>query len=431
MRPDAVRRSPGDAPSGFATGRVAPYGCHGRLAIAMLVLLISSLWLTVPSLALQIRVLDENAGQAVEPDEPEPGEQAAAAARAARALAEEEAERAKEAARIIVHTPAIDSLRGADDRPRETVPQRPVQEMVSMGDEVVVREDQLVTGDAVCILGSVRVLGTVTGDAVSIGGDVIVGPRGVVRGQAVCIGGRIEERPGAQIGERVQISFLPRIGGSGRIFASWSWVVLALHFLLIGLIGWVILKLSPRRWMAVIATLRDRSGGSLLAGIGTGIVYWILVVPLLAVLALVLAATVLGIPLVPVVLLLLLLLPVPGYAVTSALLGGALRGRSEQAARDADVGWIGGAFCLGHLLLSIPLLAGSLLYSITARSWVGLGTIMEAIAWGVILLAVAFGWGALLLSRFGRRFPGEAAPGAPVPSPDPTGGAQPPPGAAV
>lgn len=394
MRPEfasARSRQPRVRPRLSSVSGIAMMGRFGLpLAIGACVCILATASLLAPAAGLQIRVLDEQESGADPPGQ-------------------ETAQEAEESAGVIVHTTPQGSVRIESGRSRPPVSQRPSQDMISLGDEVVVKEDQLVIGDAVCILGSVRVLGTVTGDAVSIGGDVVVGPQGVIRGQAVCIGGRIEESSGAQIGERVQISFLPRIGSSSRFFAGWSWVVFCVHLLLIGLGGWVTLKLSSRRWLAAIATLRERSGGSLLAGIGAGVVYGILAVPLLAVIALILTVTILGLPLVPLVIVFMLLVPVPGYAVTSALLGAALRGRSEGAARGADAGWVSGSFFLGHLLLSLPLLVGSLLYTAAARSWVGLGGVFEALAWGVILLAVAFGWGALLLSRFGRRFPGESS----------------------
>ena len=72
----------------------------------------------------------------------------------------------------------------------------------------------------------------------------------------------------------------------------------------------------------------------------------------------------------PVVLLAAFLLPVPGYAVTCALLGGVIQGASEQAQRGGPTGWVSGAYLLGHLLLSSPWLIAALLWSIT-RGWGG------------------------------------------------------------
>jgi hypothetical protein len=279
-------------------------------------------------------------------------------------------------------------------------------DMVSLGGEVVVPAGMVVRGDAVCILGSVRVDGTVRGDAVSIGGNIHVGPSGVIRGEAVSIGGRIHEAAGAQIGERVQINVLSRVGSGPGAFLRSGWVGFFAHLLFVGLIGWVLLKLGTRRWVAMIATLKTRTGGALLAGIGAGIVYWILVVPLVLTGAVLLAVTVLGIPLIPVLLLALILLPIPGYAVTGALLGSAVRGTGDPADRNASHRWVGGAYLLGHLLLSLPGLLAVLL-QVMVGAWAGIPGVLFFIAWGIVTVAVAFGWGAILLSRFGKRFPGE------------------------
>ncbi|MCP4249009.1 MAG: hypothetical protein GY778_18350, partial [bacterium] len=143
------------------------------------------------------------------------------------------------------------------------------------------------------------------------------------------------------------------------------------------------------------------------------IVYSIVILPLIGVLAVVLAAIVVGIPLIPVLGLMVLVFPIPGYLATGALLGGSMMGRSatlnvaEGGLPDAGTSHqppgLGRAFLLGHILISSPVFVGLLLALAGAGSWGS--NLFFLLALAVINLSIAFGWGAFLLSRFGRRAP--------------------------
>jgi len=306
-------------------------------------------------------------------------------------------------------------------------------DMVSFGKDLVVESDQVVHGDVVCMMGSVRVEGLVHGSVVAIGGEIRLGdeaviygdavslggggvevqPGSVITGQAVAIGGRIDEVPGAHIGDRVELKFIPAFGRPGFMgFRGWILLfILCLHLLFIGLIGLILARLAPRRWAASVATLKARGWESLLAGIGAGMVFGIVGLPLMLVIIIALVALVVGIPLVPLVAFLLLIFPVPGYLITSLLLGGALRGMPVAPDEPATTGQ-GGAYLLGHVLLSSPWLLMIPVSAVPGLSRLYL--LLLLLGWGVISLAVAFGWGAFLLSRFGNRFPRALLPPAPA-----------------
>jgi len=306
-------------------------------------------------------------------------------------------------------------------------------DVVSIGHDVVVRADEVVHGGAVSIGGSVRVDGRVEGDAVSIGGGIQLGPdaavqgdavsiwgRGielgpgsVITGEAVTLGGRIEESPGSRVGQRTQIGFMPAFHGGKPFFLVGAWILFLVHLVFVGLVGWAIVKIFARRWSAAVANLRARAGESLLAGIGAGILYGIAGVPLLLVIMLVMVAIVVGIPLVPLILLLMLICPIPGYATTAILLGQSVRGGTPSLDPLLSPNRHGGEYLIGHLLLSAPAFLAVLLRS-AIGSWMGFAGIFLLVAWGALSLASAFGWGALLLSRLGKRYP-HGMPGAPVP----------------
>jgi hypothetical protein len=336
-------------------------------------------------------------------------------------------------------------------------------EIVSFGQDITVERDQIVDGDVVCFLGSVYVRGMVQGsvvalggeveldsdaivhgDAVSLGGDAIrVKGGGVIAGEAVAIGGRIIERPGSHIGDRIELKFIPSVRGPG-VFRHHGLgslgVTLLLHLIFIGFIGLVFVKLGARRWAASVVTLRSRGWESLFAGIGAGILFLIVGIPLLLVIILALIALVVGIPLVPLVAFLLLAFPVPGYVITAILLGRALRSGPPTDPRSPVQPGQGGAFLLGHTLLSSPWVLATLLSGIFGGLAWPAGFFLF-LGWGVAGLAIAFGWGAFLLSRFGSRVPQRAlealaargvipeAPPAYPPAPPPPGPSAPPPDA--
>ena len=309
------------------------------------------------------------------------------------------------------------------------------KDLVSVGHDVVVKTDEVVQGDCVSILGSVCIDGKVMGDAVAVGGKVTLGPgaivqgdavsvwgdgielgpNSVVAGQAVAVGGPLEEDPTAHVGERVQVGFMPAFGHRGLGILGKGWITFLLHLIVVGLLGWILVKLGRPRWDATIATLRARGWESLLAGVGAGILYGIAVVPLLLVIALILVAIVVGIPLVPMVLLLILILPIPGYAAIAILLGQSVRGESSAVTDPPGARSYSGAFLLGHVLLCSPYFLAAVLRS-ALGAWFSLAGVFLLVAWGVNTLAIAFGWGALLLSRMGRRYPQRSVTPAPQPA---------------
>jgi hypothetical protein len=306
-----------------------------------------------------------------------------------------------------------------------------------MGRDVVVKAGEVVQGDAVSIGGSVRNDGTIEGDAVSIGGGIQLGPnaevqgdavsvcgRGVelasgsvVTGEAVAICGRIDQAPGSRVGQRTQVGFVPSFNSGRPFFLAGAWILFLLHLVFIGLIGWAIVKIFSRRWAAAVANLRARAGESLLAGIGAGILYGIAGVPLLLVLMLIMVVIIVGIPLVPLILLLMLICQVPGYATSAIMLGQSVRGGRTAGDPQLSLDRQGGDYLLGHLLLSGPWFLAVLLRS-ALSGWFSIAGIFLLIAWGVLSLAVAFGWGALLLSRLGKRYP-LGRSGASIPAPIP------------
>ena len=305
-------------------------------------------------------------------------------------------------------------------------------ERVAFGSDIVIPRDMVVDGDVVAILGSVVVEGGVRGQVVSIGGKLDIGPEAriggeavciggghihlesgaVVRGEVVAVGGAIHKEEGALIGERIEVNIIPTLG-MGTGFAGLSLLLQLGQLILVAAVGLILLQVSLRRWQLSALTLKNRGWESLLAGVGGGIVYLILILPLLVVTIIALAAVVIGIPLIPVVALLMLMFPLPGYVIAGLLLGLTVMGRHHELEGAAEgltqvppappLQGLGRSFILGHLLLSLPGIVGVILGILGASSLVtGLFLLIHS---AVIFLAIGLGWGAFLLSRFGRRPP--------------------------
>jgi hypothetical protein len=295
---------------------------------------------------------------------------------------------------------------------------------VVFGQDLTVSSDKIISGDAVAILGSIEVQGSVRGDVVSIGGDITLRDGAIVRGdcvavgggsiraatgsqihgEAVTVGGHIVEDQGAHLARRVEMSFVPAISARPGLFFRGGWWIFLSHLIFIGVIGLILAKLGSRRWENAVLSLKARALESLLAGVGAGIVYGILGLPLLIVIIVALVALVIGIPLVPLVFFLVLIFPIPGYLVTGATIGSAMRrspeGQQPGAARES----LTTAFLIGHAALSLPWFLAVLLRSLIG-AWYSVAGAFLLLGWGIIWLAIAFGWGAFLLSRFGKRLP--------------------------
>jgi hypothetical protein len=79
------------------------------------------------------------------------------------------------------------------------------EDIVRIGEDIDVDEDERVTGDIVCIGGNLRIAGTVEGDAVCVGGTITLDSTAVVNGDAVAVG----ENSRAMISRRSRVNRSP------------------------------------------------------------------------------------------------------------------------------------------------------------------------------------------------------------------------------
>ncbi|MEP7027911.1 MAG: hypothetical protein ABI960_04880 [Candidatus Eisenbacteria bacterium] len=244
-------------------------------------------------------------------------------------------------------------------------------------------------GTVVAILGNVRNDGLISGDCVSILGSIVQGDSAVIRGEAVTIGGAVRSAgKGARVeGETVSIGFLP--------FAGWAVpsIALLLLFGLVSLLLFVALaaitgRLFPERLVRIADTISQRTFLSL--GLG------LLSIPLAFMIGLLLVVTVIGIPLAVLLPFLFLLAAFVGYTAAVYLLGSKLLGRRTGIGSGmlgpiaAGTGFVTLFYALGVPLMSLEG-AGRVFGFGFVLLWLVIGTV----CW-------MMGLGALLLSRLGQ-----------------------------
>jgi hypothetical protein len=246
-------------------------------------------------------------------------------------------------------------------------------------DRVVVGQSLRIEADdvvdkAVAVGGSLTVLGHVRADAVAVGGSVTLLPGARVEGNAVAIGGTVTVEEGARLdGDNVTLGGEPVAWIIGsltpfRAYASYvgfTWTRSLLFFVLALLIALAF----PDHVARVRTFLASRPGLSSLGGIALLLGF----IPL----CILLAVTIIGIPLIPVAVMLLIALLFFGITVLAMWLGERIPLLKENKTP-----------------LKAVALGGVALVLVSFIPWIG------KLA---IFVAVVVSAGATLLSRFGRR----------------------------
>lgn len=246
--------------------------------------------------------------------------------------------------------------------------------------------------------GTLDVYGVVLGDAVAYEGDVVLHPGSLVAGDAVAVLGRVRLQGGVVGGEArsVRGSLLaPREveppTTAGRLGLVLGW----LTFLVV--IGVGVLVFASRPLAGVVETLHQSFLRSFLLGMAGQLA----AAPALLLLVVGLAVTVIGILLIPFAIVALTLgaagLMMLGFLAVAQVVGGALTGGSGSA-QLSDRGRTLRALFVG-IVAFIALWALAAL----ATRWPVAAAILNGIALTLTWVAVTAGFGAALQSRGGTR----------------------------
>jgi hypothetical protein len=271
---------------------------------------------------------------------------------------------------------AVESPDSWHERRRERRGRRG-SERVVFGQSLNVGAEETVD-KAVAIGGSVTIAGHVRRDAVAVGGSVTLLPGARVEGDAVAIGGNVSVDPAATLeGDNVGLggaipatvgSVARWVVGGGRGMRSMvSFASRLTRAVLLYVIALLIAAAFPGAFSRIKTYLVNRPGLSALGGLAILFGF----VPL----CVLLAVTIIGIPLIPVAVLLLVALLLFGFTVAA--------------------GWLGERMPLSQDKTPLKAVAvgGVVLALVSLVPWVGTA---------VLILVAAIAAGATLLSRFGR-----------------------------
>jgi hypothetical protein len=271
--------------------------------------------------------------------------------------------------------------------------------IIKIGDDLHVPAGDDVRGDVVVVFGNAEISGRVDGTVVVVLGNLLLDETAEVTGEVVSIGGRLDQDPGAEVGDVVAVELWPRgfDGGLAGIMGQGILPFLMCQgaFLLTLLLAVItVVAIPQKRFKAITETLARSPGPSLGLGLITAIVGHMMVAVLMAVLVL----TVIGVPLALLVFLALVVVIIISVAVCGAALGTRICGMVSSGCPSA---WL--TVVVGMSVLHLVSFLGSVL-SLSA-GLEGVANILVVLGVVIKTLAFLFGIGALTVSRFGSRKP--------------------------
>ena len=282
--------------------------------------------------------------------------------------------------------------------------------VVRFGGDVTIPEDETVTDDVVVIGGNAVVDGQVDGDLVVIGGTARLGPRAAIRRDVKIVGGTLVRDPGALVGGRVEEV---GVGGGAHFSRPWfrrgsfgrlwpfggispgvRFMGTLVRVALLVLLVWIVVLVAE----TPVERIAERAAAEPVKSWVIGCLAELLFVPVLILTVVMLAISIIGIPLLPLVPLALVALFVVflvGFTGVTHWIGRRAGGDTDRSSRRPYLTTLVGiAVILSPLLLGrLVGLTGSLGFLATGLIVVGL--LVEYVTW-------TLGFGAAALVRFGR-----------------------------
>jgi hypothetical protein len=293
----------------------------------------------------------------------------------------------------------------APERDRSRPRRQRVGDRVRVMGSVTVPRDESVDGQVVAVLGSVRIDGSVTDQVVAVLGSVDLGPEASVDGDVVAVGGRVNRAEGARIRGRVTEVNLPReavvgglpwrrgpftlgaFSGTSRLFGT------LFRLFVLGLLGSIVVLMLRQP----VERISDRVRSEPVKMALIGLLAQLLFLPALILSVIILALSIIGIPLlvfVPFVVVAVLFVLLGGFTGTAYLLGGWAAGRAGMV-DDQPYARV----WLGVVLILAPLLAARLFgliggpFHLAAVMIASFAILLEYMAWTT-------GFGAALTTTF-------------------------------
>jgi hypothetical protein len=287
---------------------------------------------------------------------------------------------------------------------------------VRVGASVHVGEDEVVDGDVVAVLGSVSVDGRVTGDVVSVMGSVNLGEDAIVDGEVVVVGGTLNREPGAVIeGGVEEVAWGPNMHFGGPEFHApflegvGGLIMTIIWITVLGALAALMYLLARRPVERMAYRISESPWKAALVGLVAQILFF----PVLVLSIVLLAISIIGIPLllaVPFALVALAIGMLIGFTAVARVLGSSAENRFGWQHDNPFVAvLIGvGLIMLVSFFASVLGIPGGPLGVFAVILGI-LGFVLQYAAWTV-------GLGALLLTRFGTRYGWGEAPGPGTPA---------------
>ena len=269
---------------------------------------------------------------------------------------------------------------------------------VQTGD-MIVPAGTTTSGSVMVIRGNLDVYGNVDGAATAILGDVIVHESGRVRGGAVALMGHVRNEGGSILGvikdvgtthNRSTVSFGGRPRTTiGSLVSALIWLVVLL------LVGTFVLFFMRDYFKRTVEVITNETGRSLLTGVLAGLA----TVPAVVALCIAMAITIIGIFLIPIGVAAFMVavsgIGILGFLSVAHVAGIAISRKSASETPGGEE--------LQYLFTGI--LAFSALWIIAAAfTWFPiLGALLRVLAFSVTSVAVATGFGAVVLSWWRSR----------------------------
>jgi hypothetical protein len=279
----------------------------------------------------------------------------------------------------------------------------PDAENFTIGDRTIAANTR-VDGPIAVAHGNLDVFGTVSGDVVSLGGDVRVHRGGHVTGSALAAGGKVIVDGGVVEGSRRAIGIAPPTLPTvptiqAQPLSTWESVKLVIAwFALLTLIGLGVMVFAGGNLEGVVVGLERGFARSFWLGVAGQVA----LLPLLLVLVVGLAVTVIGVLLIPFAIVAYVIaaagLVTLGFLAVARLTGGVMasdRGTSSQRGVHLRALAIGLVVYLGMWMVA----------ALFAWNPV-IGAVLRGIAFAVTWVVATVGLGATLASRAGTRRPG-------------------------
>jgi hypothetical protein len=265
--------------------------------------------------------------------------------------------------------------------------------------DLVIPAGTTTSGSVLVVRGNLDVYGNVDGAATAILGDVIVHEGGRVRGGAVALIGHVRNEGGSIMGvikdvgathNRSTVSFGGRPRTTlGSLAAAFLWLVVLL------LVGTFVLFYLGDYFKRAVEVVTNETGRSLLTGVLGGLAS----IPALIAIVIAMAITIIGIFFIPFGVA-AFLIAVSGIAILGFLAVAQVAGIAIAGKREAETP-------AGQQLqfLYTGILAFSALWIIAAAfTWFPiLGAILRMLAFSVTFVAVATGFGAVILAWWRSR----------------------------